>query len=47
LLDSNYYKYNLGSDENSTFMASHVRSFVVIFVFGQTVVVKRLMMEAK
>jgi hypothetical protein len=47
LLDSNYYEYNLGDDEDSTFMASNVRSSAIVFILGQVVVVKRLMMEAK
>jgi hypothetical protein len=47
LLDSNYSEYNLGDDEDSTFMVSNVRSSIIVFVLGQFVVVKRLMTEAK
>jgi hypothetical protein len=47
LLDSNYHEYNLGDDEDSTFTANNVRSFVIVFVLGQFIVVKRLMTEAK
>jgi hypothetical protein len=47
LLYSTYSKYNLGDDENSTFMANNVRFFAVVFLRGQVVVVKRLIMEAR